>query len=187
MQKRQSIPYIAPLVVAIVVAVLIAVVLYGQIMQKQDATYDGARPSVLIDRPVPIFNAGLLADPSRIVDQDLLKGEVALVNFWGTWCPECYAEHEVLIELSQNVPVYGVNFNDNRNKALQWLNDYGNPFKASYFDPNGDVYLEWGVTGAPETFVIDSEGVIRYRHSGRLTAAVAEQVIMPLVAQLRKK
>lgn len=174
-----------PLVIAAIVAVLFTVVLVQQIQDNDDPARDFGRPSVLIGKPVPQFNAPLLSQPNQRFNQKLLANQVVVVNFWGTWCPECFAEHEVLTELAAQVPVYGFNFKDKLDVALAWLDKHGNPFRESYFDPNGEIYLKWGVSGAPETFVIDANGIIQFKFSGQLTRAVVEQKIMPLVNQLR--
>ncbi|MEM8594594.1 MAG: DsbE family thiol:disulfide interchange protein, partial [Pseudomonadota bacterium] len=104
------------------------------------------------------------------VDQTLIKGP-ALINFWATWCPSCYEEHADLMRLTQQgVTIYGVNYRDDRAEAIQFLSRLGNPFKANFFDEKADIGFEFGVTGAPETFFVDSQGLVQYRHVGVISS-----------------
>ena len=144
-------------------------------------------PSPLIGKAAPAFSLATLKDPSVTLSESDLKGEVSLLNVWATWCGACRAEHPVLVRLSQSgaVPIYGLNYKDQRPEALRWLQQFGDPYRANAFDADGRVGIDWGVYGAPETFVIDKQGVIRHKHVGPLTQDVLRQEILPLVEQLR--
>lgn len=125
-------------------------------------------PSALIDRELPEFNLRKLGTEDYIVRDNIL-GRVSLLNVWGTWCPTCVAEHPYLMKLAaEGVPIIGLNYKDEDTKALGWLVRLGDPYSVNITDPNGDFGLDLGVYGAPETYVIDALGVIRYRHVGEV-------------------
>lgn len=144
-------------------------------------------PSPLIGEAVPAFSLETLKDPSATFSEADLKGQVSLLNVWATWCGACRAEHPVLVQLAESgaVPIYGLNYKDQRSEALRWLQQLGDPYIANAFDADGRVGIDWGVYGAPETFVIDKQGTIRHKHIGPLTQEVLLQEILPLVDQLR--
>jgi cytochrome c biogenesis protein CcmG/thiol:disulfide interchange protein DsbE len=145
-------------------------------------------PSPLIDKPAPEFTLPLLKDPARTFSAQDLTGEVSLVNVWATWCGGCYEEHPVLVALARSkiVPIYGLNYKDQRAAANEWLKQYGDPYAAVAFDKDGQVAIDWGVYGAPETFVVDEQGIIRYKHIGPLTADDLQNTILPLLDRLRR-
>ncbi|MGI8738423.1 MAG: DsbE family thiol:disulfide interchange protein [Gammaproteobacteria bacterium] len=145
-------------------------------------------PSPLIDKPAPAFTLPLLKKPEQSFSNHDLTGDVSLVNVWATWCVACYDEHPVLVELARTgqVPIYGLNLKDQRPAARRWLRELGNPYSAIAFDKDGRVAIDWGVYGAPETFVVDSQGIIRYKHIGPLTGDVLTDTILPLVRRLRE-
>ena len=144
-------------------------------------------PSPLIGKAAPAFSLATLKDPSNTLSEADFKGQVSLLNVWATWCGACRAEHPVLVQLANSgaVPIYGLNYKDQRPEALRWLQQFGDPYRANAFDADGRVGIDWGVYGAPETFVIDKQGVIRHKHVGPLTQDVLLQEILPLVDQLR--
>ena len=130
-------------------------------------------PSALIDKPMPAFELPSLTEPEKSLTQLDLKGDVALVNVWATWCPTCKEEHQFLNQLAgEGVVIYGINYKDEPQKAQQWLVQYLNPYKAIVLDQEGRLGLDLGVYGAPETYVIDAQGTIRYRHVGAVDARV---------------
>lgn len=130
-------------------------------------------PSALIDRPMPEFALPSLTEPDKILTPEGLKGEVALVNVWATWCPTCKEEHAFLNQLAtQGVVIYGINYKDEPVKATAWLQRYLNPYREVILDQEGRLGLDLGVYGAPETYIIDAEGTIRYRHVGAVDAKV---------------
>lgn len=144
-------------------------------------------PSVLINRPLPEFRATSLSDPSRQLTTADLKGEVALLNVWATWCPSCRAEHDMLRQLAgQGVVIFGVNYKDERDKALEWLRVLGDPYRFNINDEAGRVGIELGVYGAPETFLLDAQGIIRHRHVGVLDERVWQQDFLPRIRQLKE-
>ncbi len=144
-------------------------------------------PSPLIGKPAPAFDLELLDDPSRRIDQTVFLGQVSLLNVWASWCPACRQEHPFLMELKRRgeVPIYGLDWKDEREEGLAWLARFGNPYTAVAYDPDNRAGLDWGVYGAPETFLIDARGIIRHKHVGPLTPAVWEQEFRPLIARLK--
>ena len=117
-----------------------------------------------------------------------MKGQVWLLNVWASWCVSCRVEHPLLVELARAnvVPVIGLNYKDRNELGKQWLAQNGDPYKLSVVDADGRVGIDWGVYGVPETFVIDKNGMIRYKQIGPLTTEALEQKILPLVRQLQK-
>lgn len=139
-------------------------------------------PSALIDQPLPAFKMATLDDPERTVTPQDLKGGVALLNVWATWCPTCRAEHEMLRNLArQGVAIYGVNYKDDPDKALNWLLTLGDPYRFNINDQAGQLGIDLGVYGAPETFLLDARGIIRYRHVGALDERVWQQNFLPRI------
>jgi cytochrome c biogenesis protein CcmG/thiol:disulfide interchange protein DsbE len=140
-------------------------------------------PSELIDQQFPEFSLNELNAPDRIVTHQDIKGQVALVNVWATWCPNCLIEHPELMRISreEGLPLYGINYNDESVKARQWLVRHNNPFQFNIVDDQGKLGIDLGVYGAPETFVLDANGVIQYRHVGPVTRRVWEETLRPVV------
>ncbi|MDO2947248.1 DsbE family thiol:disulfide interchange protein [Aeromonas simiae] len=131
--------------------------------------------SVLVGKEVPVFTLQDIFDLSKQHDRSLLTGRPMLLNVWATWCPTCYSEHEYLKALaSQGIAIIGMNYKDDRTKAIGWLKELGNPYQVTLYDPDGMLGLDLGVYGAPETFFIDSQGIIRYRHVGDINPQVWE-------------
>ena len=143
-------------------------------------------PSPLIGKPVPTFAAGSLKDPNRLVTANDLQGAYALVNVWATWCAACKQEHAALVYLAKQkqVPIYGLNYKDDRESAIQWLNQYGDPYVFSIFDENGRIAIDFGVYGAPETFLIDKQGIIRHKLVGIMTPEIWESQFVPMISKL---
>jgi cytochrome c biogenesis protein CcmG/thiol:disulfide interchange protein DsbE len=153
-------------------------------------TRDPSRvPSPLIGKPVPAFDLPRLTEPDRTLGLDDLKGQVSLLNVWGSWCVACRVEHPFLMELAARgtVPIYGLNYKDDRDQAMTWLNRYGNPYTASAFDPKGRVGIDLGVYGAPETYIVDAEGTIAFKQIGPITEEVWKNEMLPLIQTLRGK
>ncbi|MBU9815698.1 DsbE family thiol:disulfide interchange protein [Rahnella sp. C60] len=138
--------------------------------------------SALIGKPVPVFKLESLAQAGKTYDQSVLRdGKPMLLNVWATWCPTCRAEHQYLNSLAaKGVRVVGLNYKDDRQKAVNWLNTLGNPYMLSLYDGDGMLGLDLGVYGAPETFLIDGQGIIRYRHAGDLNEKVWQTEVLPL-------
>ena len=146
-------------------------------------------PSVLIDRPFPEFELTELHDPERLVTEADLKGEVALVNVWATWCANCLIEHPELMRIAheEGIPIYGINYNDDRMKARRWLERHGNAYRFNMEDPDGKLGIDLGIYGAPETFLIDANGVIQFKQVGIVTPELWRQTLKPLIEQLREQ
>ena len=131
-------------------------------------------PTQFIGRTAPAFSLPELYDPSRTVSPTDMAGRIWLLNVWGTWCPECWKEHDYLMHLAkrEGVPIVGINWRDEAGEAKGMLERLGNPFMMVGFDPNSDAVIEWGVYGAPETFLIDEQGIVRVKHTGAMTPTV---------------
>ncbi|MGD2166692.1 MAG: DsbE family thiol:disulfide interchange protein [Gammaproteobacteria bacterium] len=142
-------------------------------------------PSPLLGKPAPVYELPTLTDPAATTGTRDLLGQVSLVNVWATWCPGCRQEHPFLVELARQdiVPIYGVNWRDDRIAALQWLNTLGNPYVASAFDLDGSVAIDWGVYGAPETFLVAPDGTVLYKHIAPLTPVVWEREFLPRIIE----
>lgn len=148
-------------------------------------------PSPLINKPAPVFELPVLspsAVPAASFVSSSMKGQVWMLNVWASWCSGCLEEHPFLMRLSQEsgVVLIGLNYKDQRDKALQFLEQKGNPYHQVAFDAKGKVGIDYGVYGVPETFVIDAQGVIRYKHIGAIDQHAWKQKIEPLIIQLKK-
>lgn len=161
---------------------LLAAALLWQLARNAQGDDPTSLESALVGKPVPVFRLESLENPGTVYDQAVLTdGKPILLNVWATWCPTCRAEHQYLNTLkAQGIRVVGMNYKDDRSKAITWLNELGNPYALSLFDGNGMLGLDLGVYGAPETFLIDGKGIIRYRHAGDLNDRVWQQEIQPL-------
>lgn len=132
-------------------------------------------PSALTGRALPEFSLSELQDSNVEVQSSELVGEPMLLNIWATWCNACKYEHPVLNNLAANgVKIIGINYKDEREKALVWLDEYADPYAVDVYDPNGDLGFDLGVTGAPETFFVDSNGRIQFRYQGPITTELWE-------------
>ena len=145
--------------------------------------------SALIGKPVPAFELSSLRDPDRILTPEVFRGQVLLLNVWGTWCPACRDEHEDLMWLAEDrdIPIIGLNYKDNRNAALRWLEDLGDPYQLNLFDPQGTLGFDLGVYGAPETYVVDKQGIVRYRHVGVVNPEVWEKKLEPVFRKYQEQ
>ncbi len=140
-------------------------------------------PSPLIGKSAPEFSLPQLQDPEATLSHMDLKGEYALLNVWATWCSGCYEDHPFLLELAQSdtIPIYGLNWKDDREAALTWLRQLGDPYEAVGFDELGEVAIDWGVYGAPETFLVATDGTVVYKHLSPLTQGVWEREFIPRI------
>jgi len=143
-------------------------------------------PSPLIGKPAPGFALTRLDDPGQTIRRDDMLGKVWMLNVWASWCVACREEHPLLVEFSRQklLPIIGLNYKDERIAGMKWLSGFGNPYDASLFDHDGRVGIDFGVYGVPETFIIDRQGVIRYKQIGPVTPDVIRNKIEPLVRQL---
>ena len=144
-------------------------------------------PSPLIGKPAPVFELARLDDPSKTFSNAELAGKPYVLNVWGSWCVGCRQEHGALLEIARRgeVPIVGLNYNDERAAALNWLDQLGNPYVVNAFDGEGRVGIDWGVYGAPETFLIDANGKIIKKHIAPLTVEIWEQEFVPLLQQAK--
>ncbi|MGE5097106.1 MAG: DsbE family thiol:disulfide interchange protein [Betaproteobacteria bacterium] len=145
-------------------------------------------PSPLIGKPAPDFSLPRLHAAQELIAPAQLRGRVWVLNVWASWCSSCRAEHEQLMALARReaLPIYGLDYKDERDAGIAWLARHGNPYVASAFDAEGRAGIDWGVYGVPETFLVDAQGVIRYKHIGPLTPAVIEGQILPLARELSR-
>lgn len=144
-------------------------------------------PSPLINKPAPAFTLPQLHNPGQTLSPADLRGQVWMLNVWASWCVSCRQEHPVLMQLARTgeVPIYGLDYKDQREDALRWLLDFGNPYTASIVDLDGKVGIDYGVYGVPETYVIDKEGIIRHKHIGPISDEVLQNEILPVVRKLK--
>jgi cytochrome c biogenesis protein CcmG, thiol:disulfide interchange protein DsbE len=147
-----------------------------------------ALPSPLIGKPAPLFELTNVLDPARSVSNAALKGQVYVLNVWGTWCYACRQEHEALLAIAQRhlVPIVGLDYMDQRDKAEQWLKQLGNPYTAVAFDSDGRTAIDWGVYGAPETFLVDEQGRVVFKFISPMTAEIWEREFVPRIAAARR-
>lgn len=145
-------------------------------------------PSPLIGKPTPTFALPTLSDPQRTFKSEEMRGKVWMLNGWASWCAACQDEHQTLLRFSRTglVPIYGLDYKDERPNALAWLEELGNPYTLALSDTDGRVAIDFGVYGVPETFVIDRNGIIRYKQTGPITEEILQQKIIPLVKELQR-
>lgn len=172
--------YSIPLLLFVVIALFLA---WG--LRKD---YDPRHiPSPLIGKSVPAFSLPSLEQADTMISDKDLLGNIYLLNVWATWCISCRAEHPTLVELSRTgkVEIVGLNWKDERDKAGVWLRQLGNPYSVNIFDKQGRTAIDLGVYGAPETFLVDRKGVIRFKYAGPITKELFNNTIMPIVEQLK--
>ena len=146
-------------------------------------------PSPLINKPAPAFNLPQLKAPTKTFSAEEMRGKVWIMNVWASWCITCRDEHPLLLEYARSgaVPIYGLNYKDNREDALSWLAELGDPYVLSASDLDGRVAIDYGVYGAPETYLIDRNGTIRFKQIGPVTPDVWSKTILPLAQQLNRE
>ncbi len=171
--------YLLPLGIFIVLVVFLAI---GLKLDPREV------PSPLVGKPAPAFALPQLHKPEASFAPKDMQGKVWLLNVWASWCVSCRQEHPILVELAKSgiVPIYGLNYKDQRADALKWLQQFGDPYALSIVDAEGRVGIDYGVYGVPETYVIDKAGVIRFKQIGPVTQDVLEMTILPLVKELQK-
>lgn len=161
----------------------VLVMLYGRLGKPTDVQMNTA-----LQRSVPDFHLPMLSDTSVMLTSQQLPKEPYLLNIWGSWCPTCIVEHPMLMQLSQQgVTMVGVNYKDELSNALDYLNEHGDPFLLSVQDSDGTLALDLGLTGAPETFVVDSDGIIRQHILGEIAQANWSARIQPCLQALQSK
>ncbi len=147
-----------------------------------------AIPTPLIGKPVPQFALPPVKGRALGLSSANLVGEPSLVNVFASWCVECQLEHPLIMQMKSRgvAPIHGLNDKNRPDDAARWLNTFGDPFTRTGADLDGRVAIDWGVYGVPETFVIDADGRVAFKHIGPLTAEVVERTIMPLIDSLRR-
>jgi len=146
-------------------------------------------PSPLINKAAPTFRLPQLKEPAQTFSAEDMRGKVWVLNVWASWCVSCRDEHPLLIEYAKSgvVPIYGLNWKDKREDALSWLDELGDPYVLSVSDIEGRIAIDYGVYGAPETYLIDKSGVIRYKQIGPVTPDVWQDKFLPLVQKLNRQ
>ena len=168
--------------IPLIVFVGFIIMLYLRLGQPTDIVTNTA-----LERPVPTFELPLLSDTSRMMTNDNLPEQPFLMNIWGSWCPTCIVEHPFLMQLEERgVNLVGVNYKDDIGDALGYLNRGGDPFSMSIQDLSGQFALDLGLTGAPETFVVDGQGIIRQHIVGEINEANWQQRVKPCLTVLNK-
>jgi cytochrome c biogenesis protein CcmG, thiol:disulfide interchange protein DsbE len=167
--------------------IALAVLLYAGV-QLNRTRDPNTIPSPFIDRPAPAFSLPSLREPERMIGNADLLGAPYLLNVWGSWCPACRVEHPLIERIARQglVRVVGFNYKDDPDDAQRWLQQFGDPYDPIIVDRDGRNAIEWGIYGAPETFLVDAEGVIRYKHVGPMTLDVLEREIRPRLAEMRR-
>jgi cytochrome c biogenesis protein CcmG/thiol:disulfide interchange protein DsbE len=141
--------------------------------------------STRLNKPAPAFTLPTLRDPKVTFTEKNFLGKVSLFNTWASWCVTCRHEHPLLMQLAkQGYTIYGLNYKDQLTDAQTLLAQTGNPYLINGFDQQGEVGMDWGITGTPETFIIDKQGIVRYKHTGPLTIEILQNKILPLIQTL---
>jgi cytochrome c biogenesis protein CcmG/thiol:disulfide interchange protein DsbE len=170
--------YLLPFVVFVVLSIFLYIGL-----QLNPRDIDSTR----IDKIAPSFEVSTVLDANKTLSSEDFKGKVSIFNTWASWCVSCRQEHSLLMEIAQqtDIPIYGLNFKDSLVDAQAVLNNRGNPYIVTGFDPKGRIGMDWGVRATPETFIIDQQGIVRYKHTGPLSVKVLTDTILPLIKHLR--
>jgi cytochrome c biogenesis protein CcmG, thiol:disulfide interchange protein DsbE len=172
--------YLIPFIVFIALALLLGI---GLTLNPREV------PSPFVGKPAPQFSQVQLHNPQTSFSPTELHGKVWLLNVWASWCVSCRAEHEVITHLANNHPwpVVGLNYKDERADAIAWLRQFKDPYYLSVHDYEGDIGIDWGVYGVPETFIIDRKGIVRYKHIGPVTMESLRDTLLPLLQQLESE
>jgi len=181
--KRLPWMRLAPLIVVAVLGVLLATGVWMSRNPNREAL-----PSPLIGKSAPTFSLPVLHEAGRLFGTHDLRGQPYLLNVWGSWCPACGDEHPVLTRFAETkrVRVVGFNWNDEHADALHWLEEHGNPYWIVVTDREGKVAIDWGIYGAPETFLVDGKGVVRWKFVGPLTDDVIADQLLPKLAEIER-
>lgn len=174
----KSVKYLIPIVAF---AILVGFFYRGLFLDPREV------PSPLIGKPAPSFELTDVRDPNISFAMSEMLGKPAVLNVWATWCAGCRQEHPFLMQLARSgeVALYGMNYRDERSKAMDWLTRLGNPYRKVGYDPDGMGSLDWGVYGSPETFLLDPDGTVVYKHLGPLGPTVWEREFRPRIAAMQ--
>jgi cytochrome c biogenesis protein CcmG/thiol:disulfide interchange protein DsbE len=175
--RKRSLAFILPLIIFAVIAGL----LFNGLWHDPREIL-----SPLIDKPAPDFRVESIEDPARMVDRKDMLGKVWILNAWASWCVACREEHPVLVDFARTrtIPVVGLNYRDTRADGMRWLAQFGNPYATSAYDEAGRVGMDYGVNAVPETFLIDKQGIVRYKHIGPVTPDLIQDTLLPLIQRL---
>ncbi|TXH72541.1 MAG: DsbE family thiol:disulfide interchange protein [Lysobacteraceae bacterium] len=167
-----------PFAIFLAIAALLAAGVWMSRREGRDAL-----PSPLIGKPAPEFALPVLHEPQRVVTSKELRGEPYLLNVWGSWCPECQVEHPVITRFAETkrVRVIGYNWKDERADALAWLERFNNPYWLVLVDEEGGTAIDFGIYGAPETFLVDANGIVRWKHVGALSEEIVRDELLPVL------
>lgn len=178
MIKKSLFGYVIPLVIFIATFILCY---YGLDHDPR------AIPSPLINKPVPDFNLFVL-DNTKQLNNKIFLGKISLFNIWATWCASCKEEHKILMDIAKTkqVVIYGLNYKDESKIASKWLLKNGNPYREVLFDEQGKLGVDLGVYGTPETYLIDQQGIIRYKYIGPVTQDVWMNILLPEIKKIKK-
>jgi cytochrome c biogenesis protein CcmG/thiol:disulfide interchange protein DsbE len=174
----------AAVIIALFFLGLMGLLYYG--VKQSDRANRDALPSPLIGKPAPAFDLPLLHEPGKRFTLAELRGQPFVMNVWGSWCPECRIEHPVLtrLALTKRVRFIGYNLKDEREDALRWLEQFGNPYLLVVADESGRNAIDWGIYGAPETFLVDAEGIVRWKHVGAVTDQIIADELIPALEKV---
>ena len=174
-------------IIVVVFVALLGLLLYG-VLQSDRADRESL-PSPLIGKPAPEFSLPVLHEPDRMVSAADLRGQPYVLNVWGSWCPACQVEHPVLARFAETkrVRVIGYNWKDEREDALRWLAKFGNPYWLVLTDYEGRSAIDWGIYGAPETFLVDGNGTIAWKFVGPVTDAVIAGQLLPALERIERE
>ncbi|GAB2492114.1 DsbE family thiol:disulfide interchange protein [Pseudoxanthomonas sangjuensis] len=172
---------------ALLFVALVALLYYG-VRHSADGDRE-ALPSPLIGKPAPAFDLPLLHEPGKRLKLADLHGKPFVLNVWGSWCAECRVEHPVIARFAytRRVRFVGYNLKDEREDAIRWLERYDNPYSDVVADVDGRTAIEWGIYGAPETFLVDADGIVRWKHVGAVTDAVIDDELIPRLEKLESR
>ena len=178
--------FVWALVLGTVFVALVGLLLYGVLVS--DRANRDALPSPLIGKSAPEFSLPVLHEPGRLVTSQELRGAPYLLNVWGSWCPACRDEHPVLTRFAETkrLRVIGYNWKDEHADAMRWLEQFGNPYWLVLVDYDGRKAIDWGIYGAPETFLVDGSGIVRWKFTGPLTEAVVREQLLPALEKVEQ-
>jgi cytochrome c biogenesis protein CcmG/thiol:disulfide interchange protein DsbE len=181
--ERKSAMRWVPLAIVAALGVLLAAGVWMSRNPNREAL-----PSPLIGKPAPAFRLPVLHEAGRLFTSDELLGAPYVLNVWGSWCPECRVEHPVLTRFAETkrVRVIGFNWKDEHADAMRWLEQYGNPYWLVVTDYESKVAIDWGIYGAPETFLVDGKGIVRWKHVGALDDDIIRDELLPMLAEIER-
>lgn len=167
-------------------ALLVTLLAFGIVLMRSNSMNEV--PSPLIGKPAPVFDLPLLGDPDKRMSNDDLKGKPYLLNVFASWCFACLDEHPLLMAEGERlgIPIVGFNYKDETADAQRWLTRFGNPYSTVIVDRDGRVAIDFGVYGAPESFLVDAEGIIRYKRIGAITPEILAFEIKPRLQAMKE-